>query len=391
MISKLKLIYVSPVWPMESGISQYSECLLKELTTRCEVTLVVDGYIPEHQWLMDSCRIIQYSNNMVLPEYDMILYNFGNHPHFHAYMYSMIMDYPGYVILHDFSLYYLTIGYYQSQGKVLQKILELEGIDSFQKIKRMQKKARVNLLGCKDLAEKMCLNKEILKAAKGIIVHSQYTADRIRTVMDKDILVIPHLYNIDTSTLVPDAAKQMYKIPDDAVVIGSAGFISESKLNHLICKAVKRYNESHDSKLYYLMIGQGDYVDSYLDPYIIKTGFVDNDVFFSLLNRCDLVFNLRNPYQGESSGPLTQAMALGKICVVTNVGSFAEFPDDTVVKTEETISEDAILSIIEDTELRVSNMGNLARQYIEEECNVAKIADRILGFVTGGFVQDGNK
>ncbi len=381
MDTKLKVVYVSPVWPVESGISQYSECMLREMVKRCDVTLVVDGYIPEHKWLVDACRILQYSNKMILPEYDVIIYNFGNQPYYHSYMYSMIMDYPGYVILHDFSLYYLTIGYYQKQRRVLQKILEIEGVDTFQKIKRMQKNNGINLLKCKDLAEKMNLNKEIVDAAKGFIVHSEYTAERLKSITEKKTLVVPILHIVGAYEYKENAAKQLYDIPDDAIVVGSAGFISESKQNHIICGAIKRYNELHDKKIYYLMIGQGDYINSYLDSYIIKTGFVENDDYFSLLARCNLVFNLRNPYQGESSGPLIQAMAMGKTCVVTNVGSFTEFPDDTVIKVEEDTTQEEILSIIENHIKSGSEMGIRARDYVAQECDAGVIVKRIVEFV----------
>ena len=46
------------------------------------------------------------------------------------------------------------------------------------------------------------------------------------------------------------------------------------------------------------------------------------------LAACDIVLNLRYPTVGENSGTLMRALGLGKAVVVSDVGSFSEFPDE---------------------------------------------------------------
>ena len=94
--------------------------------------------------------------------------------------------------------------------------------------------------------------------------------------------------------------EEKYQIPKDAFVIGSLGFIASTKQNELICKAVKLYNENSDKKMYYIMAGEGNYVDLYLNDYCIKTGFLNNHEYANLLSRFDVVFNLSSVIVAES-------------------------------------------------------------------------------------------
>ena len=61
-------------------------------------------------------------------------------------------------------------------------------------------------------------------------------------------------------------------------------------------------------------------------------GFAPIEDFVGYLAACDIVLNLRYPTVGESSGTLLRALGLGKAVLVSEVGSFREFPDDVCLK-----------------------------------------------------------
>jgi hypothetical protein len=171
---------VSPFWPKRSGISEYSEILIEGLNEFFDITLVIDDYKINSKKIKEKYNIITYKNDTVLPNYDFVLYNFGNNPEYHSYMYDMIIKYPGHVILHDYVLYYLTVGYYSQKNKLFQKIYEMEGVHGMQIIKDSLKENQTNdLLQHKNIASYLPLNKEILGLAKGIFVHSLYTKNMI--------------------------------------------------------------------------------------------------------------------------------------------------------------------------------------------------------------------
>ena len=61
-------------------------------------------------------------------------------------------------------------------------------------------------------------------------------------------------------------------------------------------------------------------------------GFAPIEDFVGYLGACDIVLNLRFPTVGESSGTLLRSLGLGKAVMVSDLGSFAEFPDDVCLK-----------------------------------------------------------
>ena len=75
-------------------------------------------------------------------------------------------------------------------------------------------------------------------------------------------------------------------------------------------------------------------------------GFTPIEDFVGYIAACDIILNLRYPTVGESSGTLLRALGLGKAVIVSNVGSFAEYPDDVCLKVPVGPGE-------EDTHLRV--------------------------------------
>lgn len=386
-MTKPKILYASPFWPMKSGISEYSEALIWGLSAYFEITIIIDDYILENKKIKDEFKIIKYSLNKVYDKYEFIIYNMGNNPFYHSYIYNMMQNNPGYVILHDFVLYYLTVGYYGRKNKLFQKIYELEGVNGIQIVKdSLFNEESQDLLQHKLISTKLPLNSEILKLSKGVFVHSYYT----KKLIENENIKVP-IYVIKLPQTLPEREKalsdkkylnQKYNIPDNAFIIGSAGFIAPSKQNEIVCKAVKEYNNMHKEKIYYVMIGEGNYVDNLLDDYIIKTGFINNEDFINVINSCDLIFNLRYPYNGESSSTLIQCMDFGKLCVVTDVGWFGELPDDTVIKVPVDITVSYIVNLIlKLQEMDINAITINARKYVRTQCSVDIVAQNIYDYV----------
>ena len=387
-LNKPMLLYASPFWPQKSGISEYSEVLIHGLAKYFDITLLVDNYRLENKNLTNSFSIVNYKENAKYPEYDYIIYNFGNQPDYHGYMYEAIQNNPGYIILHDFVLFYLTVGFYQNRSTLFQKIYEMEGVNGIQVIKASLKELpEQNLLLHKSIAAQLPLNKEIIEAAQGIFVNSDYSKKRILQMKyDANIFHIKMVHMNSTKGLALSenyVGKLLFNIPSDAYVVGSVGFIAPSKQNELTCQAVKLYNKTYEEKIYYLMIGEGNYVDNYLDSYIIKTGFLPKEQYWQAISRCDLVFNLRYPTNGETSATLIQCMGLGKLCVVTDIGWFDELPDDTVIKipyniTPQELAKEISNLIIQDT----STFNKNAKDYVNDNCDPKIIARNIFDVLT---------
>ena len=101
---RLRLAYLSPLPPERSGISDYSAELIPELYHYYDIDVVVDQESVSDQWIIDHCGIIDvqtFRDNST--EYDRVLYHFGNFQ-FHSYVFGLLLEVPGVVVLHDFYL-----------------------------------------------------------------------------------------------------------------------------------------------------------------------------------------------------------------------------------------------------------------------------------------------
>ncbi|MDE3167385.1 MAG: methyltransferase domain-containing protein, partial [Acidobacteriota bacterium] len=113
--------------------------------------------------------------------------------------------------------------------------------------------------------------------------------------------------------------------------------------------------------------------------------------FTGYLGACDIVLNLRYPTVGESSGTLLRALGLGKAVLVSDLGSFSEFPADVCVKVPAGAGEEDL--IFEALNLLVSRpdaaaaLGARAREYVARECNWDTVAEQYVGFLEA--VRDG--
>lgn len=103
------------------------------------------------------------------------------------------------------------------------------------------------------------------------------------------------------------------------------------------------------------------------------------------LAACDIILNLRFPTVGESSGTLLRSLGLGKAVLVSEIGSFAEFPEDVCLKVPVDAREEDL--IFEYLNLLVSRpevshaLGERARDYVAQECNWAAVARQYADFM----------
>lgn len=376
-MQKPTMLYASPFNPMQSGISDYSEVLVKALQTEFKVTLLIRDYKMTNQELADTCDILNYDTDTIpYDDFDYIIYNIGNHPSYHDYIYRCCLEHPGMIILHDLCLYYLTIGVHGYYGDLFGTIYKQEGIQGLHRVKKAIKKESDNLLQCNSLAADMPLNKEILQSKNKFMVHSEYTYRKILEtgyVEKERIKKINHIALIDSNTEYIEKEKLFTKfgIPQDAIIIASFGFISSTKLNHIVCQGISEMADSLSQKICYVMVGEGTYVDEYVDgKKIIKTGYTELEEFNSFIKYSDVVINLRHPSMGETSGALIRILGLGKVCIISNEGWFAEIPDECAIKIGmdniEHMLKEKIQKLIECPLLR-KQYEQQAKEYIARE------------------------
>ena len=387
-MGKPSLLYASPFSPMKSGISDYSEELIQDLAKKFDITLYTDNYHISNE-IDKKFEVVRNGRDKIdFSLYDYKIYNIGNNPEYHDYIYECCLKYPGMVILHDMVLYYLFIGYYQKRGLLYSKTYEHEGLEEFLKLKHAVKENGPDLLAQKHMAEKLSLNNELLKSDNKIMVHSDYAYHKIleTNLVEKQRLAkINQFFKGEDSLITKAALFEKYNIPQDAYVVASLGNIGTTKLNHEVCKAVQKLSRDGISNLRYVMVGEGNYVDQYIDGKIImKTGYVDAEEFNGFLEHSDLIFNLRNPSMGETSRTMLQIMEKGKVRVINEGGWFSEIPDECAIKVSLDHLDEELKKVLKEMMSNPQKAGLVskrAKKYIQDEYSGQKIVEQISEFI----------
>ena len=375
---KRSLLLASPFWPKHSGLSAYGSVLAQALAKDWDVTLLTDDYTLLDEELV-SFPVIRHVPGTRYRGFDAVLYNLGNDPDGCLYMLDALLWNPGWVILHNISLFNLMMAREEADDTAFAYLLEKFGVDGIRLLQdSVEKHNSRSFHDQRDLAAAMPLNEELISLAQGIFVHSHYAASLVRkAVGQKRVCEIPRIIDpIDRigSREAHSICQEFWGIPGGAFVVAAVGFIEANKQNALTCQAVEAYNRSHSRKIYYLMVGEGHAADDYLGEYCKKTGFVSNALLAQGLARADLVLNLRNPTNGETSGTLLQAMLMGRDCVTTAIGSYDELPDTVVKKLPPELTVEELVAVFEDAVDGGLELGEAARAYVQREHSADKTA-----------------
>ncbi len=390
-MSKKSLLYASPFPPQKSGISDYSVELAHALEKHFDVTLFTDNYKVKHS-LIANIPVVRYGEDEIdFDKYDYLVYNVGNNPDFHSYIYEAALAHPGMIILHDYMLYYLFVGYYQRKRQLYSKLYNATGTETFLKMKHIIKKNGSNLLEQKGNASIAPFNDELLASGNKIMVHSEYARKRIidtGLVSEDKVRKINQLYYSEyegKKSINKDLLYAKFNIPKDAVIIASFGFIAETKLNKEVCRVVKELSNESDKKLCYVMVGEGNYADSELEEgKVIKTGYTNIDEFNSFIDHADIIVSLRGVSMGETSGAMIRIFQYGKCCITNGGGWFSELPDDSVIKIElddvEKNLKEALSDLIENDDKKRSYEKN-ARAFVERDNAPDVVCEHIKAFL----------
>lgn len=377
----LRLAYFSPMPPSHSGIADYSTTLLPHLAELADVTVFAGTDAPEPLGLplyspgeFESRRA----------EFDIPVYQMGNSDQ-HEAMYDVMLRFPGVVVLHDYFLHHFIRHHWAGRGDWVGYGREMAyalGRDG----RRLAYDVRDGRAEAPLFS--VPLNDRLIDAAPGLIVHSRYVADRVRSRWpDIHLSVIPHLVEARASR----SLRPRLKLPDGAVLLGSFGQMTAEKQIDAALRAFSRVRTTHPDA-HYLLVGEPR-PDVDLDHLVSElglAGFVHrvgrvNDLseFEDWIHTADVVVNLRQPTVGETSGVALRALAVARPLIVYNHGWYGELPEDAAVKVapgDDDALYRAMERLIASVELRRS-MGVAGQDYIQRHCLPARVARAYVDFI----------
>jgi glycosyltransferase involved in cell wall biosynthesis/SAM-dependent methyltransferase len=390
----MKLAYFSPLSPQHSGIADYSEELLPYLAAEAEITLFVNGVAPTNHEIASRFEIIDYRSQShslnQLDRFDAVVYHIGNDHRYHASMLEAMRIRPGIVVFHDFALQDFYLGLAREQ-KDLRVYLDEVKLCHGARVRHDAAKALARGATPTIFARPLDfpLNHSIAQSAEGIIVHSEWSANRFATIAPG--VPVAQIKHHITARAAATPATIKSNGASAGVSIASFGLITPDKGIERALRALAQIR--HDYDFHYTLVGSAANFPTL--PELLKrhdladrvsvTGYVSLEDFQRRILETDLAINLRERSVGATSGSLCRIMAAGIPAVISDVGAFSEFPDDAVVKIEHDRHSDAVLQaylrkLIEDAALR-RRIGNNARQYVLAEHNIETSAARYAAFI----------
>ena len=352
--------------PAKSGIADYSAALVEALHSHADVAV----------------------HEKAGPASGIGLYQIGNNGH-HAFVYEEALRHPGVVVLHESNLHHLItdITICRQEWDAYVAACEFDGGPA-----ALAFAERVRRLEVGPDYEGVPMLKRILSASRGVIVHSEAVAQDVRQAgYSGPLAKIPH------GAWLPELGDRMgfrtrLGLDETTPLIGIFGFLKPYKRIAESLRAFKRLirlrpdarmvlvGEAHpDFPLASLIRGMG------LDEHVRLLGFTPIEDFNGYIAACDVILNLRFPTVGESSGTLLRSLGMGRAVIVSNIGSFAEYPDSICLKVPVDPTEED--TIFEYLNLLVSRpelgrqMGARARAWVEQECSWDLCARQYVDFL----------
>jgi glycosyltransferase involved in cell wall biosynthesis/SAM-dependent methyltransferase len=367
----MRIAYFSPLPPSRSGIADYSAALLAELGRIADVITY-----SERPSAFDPAR------------FDISLYQIGNNP-FHFVPYEMALENPGVVVMHEANLHHLVADYTIKRDK-WDAYLDEVRYDSGEPAYEYARDFVRTLQRAPDY-EGVPMLRRILARSRGAIAHSRAVESELRKAgFAGPAAVIPH------GGWIVDSDRMAYRdrlgLDARSPLIGIFGFLKPYKRIAESLRAFRRLVRL-DPRVRMILVGEphpelkiAELIRSLvLQAHVRVVGFTPIEEFEGYLGACDIVLNLRHPTVGESSGTLLRALGMGKPVLVSDVGSFSEYPDDVCLKvpvgsTEEDLIFEYLSLLVSRPEL-AQEMGARARAWVERECSWREVAARYLEFL----------
>ncbi len=366
----MRIAFFSPLPPTKSGIADYSAAVLEPLARLADVVTFT-----EKPAKFDSAS------------YGVAVYQLGNNP-YHTFAYEAAMEHPGVVVLHEANLHHLIADLTIRRGDWDAYLREVELNGGAGALDYALRHVRTLERGPD---YELPMLRSILARSRAAIVHSSAVETELRSLgFTGPIGKIPH------GAWIVDADRMAYRarlgLDERSPLIGIFGFLKPYKRVAESLRAFRRLvrvapdarmilaGEAHEELPLDAMI-----TSLGLSAHVRRLGFTPIEDFNGYLGACDIVLNLRYPTVGESSGTLLRALGMGRAVVVSDVGSFREYPDDICLKAPVDSSEEDHL--FEYLNLLVSRpelaraMGTRAREWVKRECSWESVACRYASFL----------
>jgi glycosyltransferase involved in cell wall biosynthesis len=384
----LRLDYLSPLPPVRSGISDYSLELLPHLASRADVRVLRLPDLPLDPEIAARFRPVEASR--AGDEGRLPLYQMGNNS-YHAAVWELAMARPGVLVLHDLVLHHFLLDRTVGKGEFEPYREALEQDHGW----IGDAAARPVRWGAFGQAAQFFLpaNRTLLRRQRGVLVHGQWAASVLR---EEDPELAVRVVSMGIPLPPPArrevglAFREQWRIPGDALLLGSFGFQTPIKRTDVAIRALAAPDLA---RVHLLIAGELSPYSNYaalarelgVADRVHVTGFLPFDQLDAGIAATDLCLNLRYPTAGETSASLLRILAVGRPVVVSDYADFGDLPHEIALHIPPGQGEMEALATALAVQLAdraaLDRMGAAARQFVAERHSPERAADQLVAAI----------
>lgn len=357
-----RIAFFGPLPPLNTGIADYDSALLPLLREDYEI----DVFAPERSPHSRAFHHGEFLLKHQLQPYDLLLYQMGNQPRFHEYMYGYLFQHPGAVVFHDYCLHHSRADMLLKRNKIEDYRQELQAVYPDQA--RRIANAAVTFSAGDLLFFYYPLFELIVRSSLAAAAHTQEAVKKLQ-ICDTPVVRIPLIQ-------LPAAKGTNEGMAPGATVIASFGYATHAKRISTILESVAQILPEHPDVRYVIVGSVEDpawlqqRIDSLnIGQAVVVTGHVEMPNFLIWMARADIVVNLRYPSAGEMSATLIQALATGKPVIISRLLNLEQIPEDVVMRVRPDREKEDLTSslkkLIRDPKLR-EQLSVKAKTFIEK-------------------------
>lgn len=341
----MKIAYFSPLNPVKSGISDFSEELIPELAKVMDVEVFTMKGEAQNKTLCKKCKvhdIRDYEKEQIRNQFDLAVFHVGNSYACHSEIVETFKKYGGIIELHDASLHH-----YLAEETIVKhefdKYVEIMQYCHGEMGRETAQRFLNGEIGApwETSSSTFTVCKHLIDKAQGVIVHSDFAKQMVLGICPSARVINIPLHTPDIclnyASMKKNARKEL-GLSEDMYVFGAFGHATVHKRIPQILQALAEY-KNEKRPFHFFIVGQATGLNLEttlkelgLEKEVTVTGYTSLDDFKLYMQACDVAFNLRYPTQGESSASLHRLLGMGKPVLVTNIGSFREYSDSIVYK-----------------------------------------------------------
>lgn len=335
----MKIAWVTPFYT-RSAIGRFSRLLVAALERQGHAVTVVRSEAEEflettpHPW---AGPIIPWTDALATPgferDFDIIVYNAGDHYPYHAGVIELLPRFPGAVVFHDFYLLNLFYGWRQAKaGSLADGVADgVYGPGTADAI--LELISRPDHMA--EAAERFPMTEWLASQADGAVAHAHFYADRVRRSCAGPTVVQPLAYD-SLGAFTPLRERASSK----AMTVMTFGHINLNKRVDSVLQAIGGVPELR-TRCRYRVVGQiqdeerrrlSDVAAMLGVTDVVFTGPVSDQALHEALEEADAICCLRWPPLEGASASAIESMMTARPVIVTQCGFYADLPDHLVFK-----------------------------------------------------------